>query len=278
MTNWLGLPEQASAHAAAVDQILGLIHIVMFALFIGWGAFFLYTLFRFKKKSNPKADYVGVKTHASSYVEVGVAVFEAILLIGLSIPLWSKVMVELPDENEAVRIRVVAQQFQWNIHYPGTDGVFGRTESKLMDEISNPIGLDRTDPAAADDITTINQLHLPVNKPVIVYLTSKDVIHCFALPIMRVKQDIIPGMRIPTAFTPTKIGESEIACAQLCGLGHYRMRGYLTVHTEAEYETWLSEQTAEGQTAKVAAEPVLASSTDRQPEAGHSGVRDFDER
>ncbi len=83
---------------------------------------------------------------------------------------------------------------------------------------------------------------MPVNKPVIVYLTSKDVIHCFALNIMRVKQDVIPGMSIPTWFIPIKTGKSEIACAQLCGLGHYRMKGYLTVETQEEFDKWLAGQ------------------------------------
>ncbi|HSG99053.1 MAG TPA: hypothetical protein VLB27_03325, partial [candidate division Zixibacteria bacterium] len=165
-------------------------------------------------------------------------------LVGVSLPLWDSIVVELPEEDEAVVVRVVAQQFQWNVHYPGADGVFGRTDVKLMDDVSNPIGLDRSDPAAVDDFFTINQMHLPVDKPALIYLSSKDVIHCFSLPIMRVKQDIVPGMRIPTSFTPIKTGQSEIACAQLCGLGHYRMRGYLTIQTQAEYESWLAEQAA----------------------------------
>jgi cytochrome c oxidase subunit 2 len=85
-------------------------------------------------------------------------------------------------------------------------------------------------------------MHIPVNKPVLIYLSSKDVIHCFSLPIMRIKQDVIPGMRMPTWFTPVKTGQSEIACAQLCGLGHYRMKGYLTVDTEEEFNAWLAKQ------------------------------------
>ena len=240
--HWLGLPEIASAHGYQIDRLIGWIHILMFALFIGWGIFFIMILFRFRAGRHPKADHVGVRGHGSTYLEVTVAIVEAVLLIGFSIPVWSKVVVNVPDPADAPTIRVVAQQFQWNIHYPGHDGVFGRVDSKLMDDQSNPVGLDRSDPAGADDIWTINQLHLPVNQPVLIQLSSKDVIHCFALPIMRVKQDVIPGMMIPVSFTPIKTGQSEIACAQLCGLGHYRMRGFLSIDTQAEYDTWMAEE------------------------------------
>ena len=106
------------------------------------------------------------------------------------------------------------------------------------------MGLDPSDPAGRDDITTLNQLHLPVGKTALIYLTSRDVLHSFFIPVMRVKQDVIPGMRIPVWFTPVKTGQWEIACAQLCGLGHYRMRGFLTIHTLEEYEKWVKEQSA----------------------------------
>ena len=168
---------------------------------------------------------------------------EAILLIGFSIPLWADRVEGFPAPADATQVRVVAEQFAWNIHYPGPDGVFGRTDVKLIDLQANPLGLDREDPAAKDDVTTINQLHLPVGRPVLIQLSSKDVIHSFALQEMRVKQDVIPGTMIPVWFVPTVTSEEmqqrkgnpewsyEISCAQLCGLGHYRMRGYMTIHT-----------------------------------------------
>ncbi|MBI3871945.1 MAG: hypothetical protein HY304_02580 [candidate division Zixibacteria bacterium] len=244
MGNWLGLPLDASAHGARVDNLLGIIHIFMLVLFIGWGVFFTFILFRFRQKKNPKADYAGVKTHASSYLEVAVAIIEVILLVGFSIPLWAKVVVKLPDEKDAVVLRVVAEQFAWNIHYPGPDGKFGRTDIDSVDATSNPLGLCRSDPDARDDITTINQLHLPVGKPALIYLSTKDVIHSFSLPVMRVKQDAIPGMRIPVTFMPVVPGDYEIACAQLCGLGHYRMRGFMTIHTPEGFAQWMNEQEA----------------------------------
>src|SRR5205085_449665 len=150
---------------------------------------------------NPKANYEGVKSHMASYFEWAVAGIELVLIVVFAIPAWAQRVDKFPQENESTVVRVVAEQFAWNVHYPGSDGQFGRVDPKLMGA-DNQLGIDRTDPAAKDDITTINQLVLPVNKPVIVHLTSKDVIHSFSLIQMRVKQDAIPGETIPVWFTP----------------------------------------------------------------------------
>jgi cytochrome c oxidase subunit 2 len=256
LMHWLGLPPVASEHGAALDGTLGLVHVLMGVLFVGWGAFFLFVLFRFRQRRNPTADYVGVTSKTSTWLEVGVAVAEALLLVGLSIPLWAERVGRFPAPDEATVVRVVAEQFAWNVHYPGPDGVFGRTDVSLIDVQSNPLGLDREDPAAKDDVTTVNQLHLPVGRPALVQLSSKDVIHSFALQEMRVKQDAIPGLTIPVWFVPevttdemrARTGNPEfgyqISCAQLCGLGHYRMRGYLTVDTAEGFAQWMAEEQA----------------------------------
>lgn len=241
LARWM--PPLASEHGAGLDYMSSLVHWLMAVLFVGWAIYFLLVLFKFRSKSNPKANYHGTKSHFSMYVEVGVAVFEVILLIGFAFPAWAS-WVEPHDVNEdPLVVRVVAQQFAWNIHYPGADGVFGRSATEFVDEATNPLGLDRSDPMAMDDIVSINQLHLPVNRPVTVRLSSKDVIHSFALPVMRVKQDAIPGMEIPVHFTPIlESGDQrwEIACAQLCGLSHYRMKGFLTVESEEAFNAWLA--------------------------------------
>jgi cytochrome c oxidase subunit II len=251
MGELLGLPELASAHGGDLDDLNIIIHWLMFVLFIGWGAFLAYTLFRFRRKKNPEASYQGVKTHAARYAEYGVILAEAILLIGFSIPLWSDRVDDFPEESESTVARVVGEQFAWNVHYPGPDGQFGRTDAQLVDVQSNPLGIDPDDPAGEDDVTTLNQLHLPVDKPALIYLTSKDVIHGFMLNEFRVKQDAVPGLETPVWFTPTvttaEMAEQEgqpdyryeIACAQLCGLGHYRMRGFVTIHEQADFDTWL---------------------------------------
>ncbi len=238
----LGLPINASAHGYEIDQMIYLVHWLMLVLFVGWGTFFIVALIKFNRRVNPKADYAGVKSHLSSTLEIVVVVAEVVLLVGFSIPFWAKHINSFPNRPDAIEIRIVAEQFAWNIHYPGKDGKFGKTSIKLIDQQNNPIGLDASDPNAKDDITTVNQLHIPIGRPVIIHLSSKDVIHCFDLPVMRVKQDVIPGMSIQTWFTPIKTGKWEIVCAQLCGIGHYRMKGFLNVDTEAEYNAWISSQ------------------------------------
>jgi len=243
MQELLGLPPQASAHAADVDQLIVLVHWIMAILFVGWGAFFLYTLVRFRQSRNAKADYVGVKSHNSSYLEIAVAVIEAVLLIGFAIPAWATRVGDPPADRPPTLVRVVAKQFEWHIQYPGADGMFGRTTNDLISP-TNAIGLDRSDPSAVDDLYTINQLNLPVDTPVLVHLSTQDVIHSFGISSMRVKQDAIPGQEIPVWFEPTMTGDFEINCSQLCGLGHYRMRGFVKIQTQTEFQAWFQEEMA----------------------------------
>ena len=312
MGEFLGLPFDASANGPLIDRIIILVHWLMLVLFAGWGSYFIYVLFRFRRSRHAKAEYHGVRSHASSYLEGVVALIEGVLLIGFAIPLWSMRVNDIPPESDATVVRIVAEQFAWNVHYPGPDGVFGKSDISLITS-ENPLGLDRNDPAAKDDIVTINQLNLPVGKPVVIHLSSKDVIHSFNLPLFRVKQDAIPGQSIRVWFTPTattsdiqhalarkftvasgnvppemaslvtladytgKDGQvvlakgasltdevlpalrdagiaevivapdtpTEIACAQLCGLGHFRMRGFITVQTPEEYKAWVADQEAQ---------------------------------
>ena len=256
MLNFLGMPAAASAHAGEIDQMIVLVHWLMFVLFAGWGAFFVFVLVRFRKSANPKADYNGAKGKFAKSIEVAVAMIEVLLLVFYAIPAWAKRVTNFPSGSDAVIVRVVGEQFAWNVHYPGPDGKFGRTDIKLM-SADNPLGLDRKDPDAKDDITTINQLNVPVGHPVLVHLSSKDVIHSFGLYEMRIKQDAVPGLEMPVWFVPTVTTadmrvklknptfDYEITCSQLCGLGHYRMRGFINVMSEAEYTKWLSDQAKE---------------------------------
>jgi cytochrome c oxidase subunit 2 len=244
MQDFLGLPVAASSHAGDIDQMIVLIHWLMFVLFAGWGIYFIYVLFRFRRSANPKASYTGAKGKISKWIEGAIVVIEAVLLIVYAVPAWAKRVAQFPSENEATVVRVVGEQFAWNIQYPGADGRFGRTDVKLVAP-DNPLGLDKTDPNAKDDITTINQLNLPVDRPVLVHLSTKDVIHSFGLYEMRVKQDAIPGMQIPVWFVPTRVGEYEITCSQLCGLGHFRMRGFVTIQTAADFTKWMADQQKE---------------------------------
>jgi cytochrome c oxidase subunit 2 len=235
-----GLPINISAQGAPIDQLIYVLHIFMALLFVGWFIYLIYALIRFRNRPGHKAAYKLNHFKTPTYIEVGVAIFEAVLLVGFSFPVLHQVRDAFPPADEALQVRVVAEQFAWNFHYPGADGIFGKTDIKLIDAV-NPVGLDTTDPAAKDDIVAINQLHVPVNRKVIARLSSKDVIHSFGIPVMRVKRDVVPGQTASIWFEAEKAGNFEIACAQLCGLGHYRMRGFFTVESEEAFNQWLAE-------------------------------------
>ncbi len=241
ISNFLGLPADVSTHGPGLDFMTSLVHWLMFVLFIGWGGFFIYTLIRFRRSKNPEASYDGVKSHASSYAEGGVVVAEIVLLAFFAIPTWTFLKTDFPPEGKALVIHAVGEQFAWNFHYPGPDRIFGKRDISRIDAALNPLGIDfANDPNAADDITTVNAFHVPVGRPVIVHVTSKDVIHSFSLPNLRVKQDAIPGLDIPVWFEPTQTGRFDIGCAQLCGLGHYRMHGWLTIESPEDYDAWVT--------------------------------------
>ncbi|HET7623991.1 MAG TPA: hypothetical protein VFM25_01910 [Verrucomicrobiae bacterium] len=240
MEKLLGLPVLASKHGRDVDNLIIYIHWLMIALFVGWMAYFVYALFRFHHSRNPKADYVGVRGHASNWVEGAVVVVEGFLLIAFALPLWAKAVDKFPAEKDSTVLQVVAQQFAWNVRYPGADGVFGKQEMTLVSS-DNQFGVDPSDPHGKDDVQTLNDIHVVVNKPVIIYISSKDVIHSFKVIAMRVTQDAIPGMRIPIHFTPIMKGRFQINCAQLCGNGHASMsQGYMTVESQEDFDKWLA--------------------------------------
>lgn len=236
------LPPDWSAHGAAIDHLIQVVHLFMFVLFIGWGAFLLYCLIKYRRRPGHKASYESNTSKLPKYTEIAVVLFEVFLLVGLSLPVWSRYKNDFPDPKKSLEIRVIAQQFVWNIHYPGEDGKFGRSDSKLVTD-NNPLGIDASDPASADDIVTVNQLHLPVDKPVIAHISSKDVIHSFGVPILRVKQDAIPGMSVPIWFVSKQAGTFEIVCSQLCGVGHSLMKGVVTSQKPEDFEQWMKAQT-----------------------------------
>jgi len=233
------LPMQASQHAAQLDTITTLVHALMIVLFLGWGTYFVATLIRFRAGRSPNANYAGATAKATTWTEVAVVGAELLLLIGFALPAWATRTRDLPPASAATVVRIVAEQFAWNVHYPGPDGQFARTDPALIDP-ANPLGLDRRSPYGADDVVKVNQLAVPIDRPVIAQLSAKDMIHSFGVPAMRVKQDAIPGMTIPVWFTPTVRGDFDIACSQLCGLGHYRMRGVVKVMTNVEFQAWLA--------------------------------------
>lgn len=261
MGTFPGMPADASAYGSDVDQLMWWVHALMALLFVGWGLYFIYVLVRFRASKHPQALYEGSKSKFSTYIEVGVAVVEGVLLVFYAVPAWAVRVADFPAQEEAEVIRVVAQQFAWNVHYPGPDRQFGRTDPHLVGP-SNVIGLDREDPAAADDVVTLNQMHVPTDKPILIYLSTLDVIHSFYLPQMRVKQDAIPGMVVPIWFQAaetTPEGEIwNIACAQLCGNSHYRMKGIYVSESQADFDAWIQSKLPKPPEPKPVPEPEPA--------------------
>jgi len=229
----------ASVEGRDNDTLMYLIHGLVLVLFVGWAIYYVVVLVKFRQTKNSKATDSHIAHNVSSYVEWFVVIAEILLLFAFSIPFWAVHQASVPEGKNIMEVKLVAQQFAWNVHYAGPDGKFGRASARFLED--NPLGLDPSDPDGKDDITTMNQVYLPVNKTVIFRLTSKDVIHSFGVPAMRVKQDIIPGMTTSAWFTPNKIGTYEIACSQLCGVGHYRMRGIINVVSQSDFDQWIQQ-------------------------------------
>lgn len=236
------LPEGITTTSPAIDQLFYLILWLTGGVFVLVQITLLVFLVLYRQRPGRAATY----THGSSLVEIIWTVIPAIILALLAFRsqhVWSSVRGTPPPED--LRIEVTAQQFAWNIHYPGPDHVLGRTDITLVDEAANPIGLNRNDPYAADDLVTVNQLHLPVDKTVLIDVRSKDVIHSFFVPQFRMKLDAVPGLTGHLWVKATKSGAYEIACAELCGLGHYRMRGFLVVEPDAAFQEWWTQMVKE---------------------------------
>ncbi len=235
------LPMNAAKHGEIIDQVTVYVHCLMLILFIGWMTYFIYALIKFRKGKHPKASYKSADGKANKLIEVGVILAEVVLLFGFSIPLWSSISNTFPNEKDSLVVRVIGEQFAWNFHYPGLDGKFGRTKPEMVDSQSNPLGIDSTDPWGKDDLVT-KLWKMPVDKPVIAHVSSKDVIHSLGIPAMRIKVDATPGEKIPVTFTPVKTGKFLIACSQLCGIGHSTMRGFIEVVPQIEFDEWYAQQ------------------------------------
>ena len=214
---WLHLPEGVSSYSGRIDGLFHLILWITGTIFIAVEALLLFFLFRYRHREGRRSRY----THGNNRLEVIWTIVPAVICVVLALlsrAAWADIKQRMPEG--ALPIEVTAEQFAWNIRYAGPDGRFG----------------------TADDILSLNQLHFPVGRPVVATLRSKDVIHSFFLPEFRVKQDAVPGMTSRIWFDATRTGNWEIACAELCGLGHYRMRGSVTVETPEEFDKWLASQ------------------------------------
>jgi len=228
-------PTLASVHGADVDAVFMAVLIVSGIAFIGTQGMLGYFVMRYGANGKEKAGYWHDNPKAEFFLLTGTAVI-LVILVFMGQKIWLSFFFS-DKPADAVEVNITSQQFQWTFHYPGADGKFGRTDLTMV-SATNQIGLDANDPAAKDDIVA-PELHLISNKPATVNLRSKDVIHSFFLPNQRIKQDAVPGLAIQISFTPTTTGRYEIACAELCGAQHYKMRAFLTVDAnEEEFTNW----------------------------------------
>lgn len=243
-------PTTITEHGPRVDQqfliTMTVVAIAFVAAQIGLG----YVVWRYRANAQNK-DERALYTHGNNRLEVVWTVVTAVVFISLAIMgqrVWAQLRFSEAPEGSNV-VEVVAQQFAWNIHYPGPDGTLGHTDPTLIDDTENPIGLDKKDLKARDDITG-STLVLQVNHPSELILRSKDVTHSFWVPQLRFKQDLVPGMQIHVHFTPTKVGQFQLACAELCGMSHYKMKGTLLVLPDDEYRALMAlpQVDASGQT------------------------------
>ena len=238
------LPELHSDRGA-IDVAMWWSLLVTGIVFIATNLLLAYFTWRYSDTPGAKAAY----WHDSPKLEISwTAVTAAILLVFLfnALNLWGSLIDPKTIPADAVTIEVTAQQFAWNFRYPGQDGQFGKTDVKLADpEMGNFLGTDTKDPATADDIVTPQGvLVVPEGRTVLLKIRSLDVIHSFFLPNFRVKQDAMPGLTIQTWFKPTKAGKYEIACAEHCGLGHYRMKGTMFVLAADAFQAAMASQEA----------------------------------
>ena len=227
-------PEGISEYAPMIDKqfmwTLGVVAIAFTAAQFALG----YAVMRFGRKGDARAAY----THGSNKLEVTWTILTAAVFITLAIlgqRVWAQLHLTAAADN-AARIEVVAQQFQWNFHYSGADGIFGKTEARYIDDSGlNFIGLDPNDPAGKDD-AQLTTLVVPKDRAVELTLKSKDVIHSFFVPALRFKQDTLPGMAIKVHFTANREGKYEIPCAELCGSLHHNMKSNMIVVPADEFD------------------------------------------
>ncbi|MDR7482530.1 MAG: cytochrome c oxidase subunit II [Armatimonadota bacterium] len=232
------LPPVASVHGVLIDRLFYSTLWITGAIFILVHAFLGYLVWRHGARGDERAAH----WHEHRRLELTYTIVPAVglaVMVSMSAVVWSRIHSAPPADAMVVEVR--GEQFAWMARYPGPDGTFGRTDPRLIDLRRNPFGLDPADPAAADDVVS-RDLHLVVDRPVRVRVRARDVIHSFFIAEFRVKQDAVPGMTVETWFTPTRTGTYEIACAELCGVGHYVMRGRVVVERQAAFDAWLGQQ------------------------------------
>jgi cytochrome c oxidase subunit II len=241
MNDFWRLPANISTFGADIDSMFFLIAVITGIVFVLVEVVLIYFLIRYRWRPGRKATY----THGNAKLEVIWTTATAVIVVAIGLMsrgLWLDIKDERRFPPPGLEVIITAKQFEWNVTYPGAD---------------NQLGTE-------DDFVTRNQLHVPASTPVHMMLKSEDVIHSFYLPELRLKQDAVPGMDILAWFEATQPGQYTLGCAELCGLGHYRMKGDMTVHTAADWATWNARQIA----AAAAGGPAVAGASPAGAESG----------
>lgn len=213
-----GMPRDVSTHGHMIDHLFLFCTVLTSVVFVATELLLVAFMWKYDRRTNRAP----VKyTHGSHNLEIIWTILPAATLLFIAIyqmEAWAEVKIDKPARHDAL-VEVVARQFEWRVRYPGQDGKLG----------------------TADDIHSVNEMHVPVDSTILVELKSMDVLHDFFLPNLRVKQDAVPGKMIPVWFTATEIDEYDLVCAELCGWGHYKMKGRLIVESRADFDRWLAE-------------------------------------
>ena len=239
MLTWL--PENISTFGNGVDHLFSLIYYITLAIFVLVNAVYVVFIIRYRRrrKGDKAFHYHGNNTLELAWTALPFALFA--FLAFYSDGIWRDIKYSSHTPNPDYIVEVMGQTYMWHVRYPGSDGVLGHRDPALV-AATNPFGIDPADPNGTDDYVAINQMHFPINKNVLVRLSSMDVIHSFFVPNLRIKQDAVPGQWVDVWFNGRKTGEYEIACAELCGSGHYLMRGVMTFQGQTDFDAWIDQQ------------------------------------
>lgn len=238
-----------AADWGSIDFTINITFWVTGFVFIACNLFLAYCVYKFRQKDGHKAVY----EPENHKLEIGLSAITTVGVVAMLAPglfVWASIVT--PPDN-ATEFEAMGQQWQWAFRYPGADGIMGVADTQLVTE-TNPFGVNVEDPNGQDDVIVLGpEMHLPLDKPVKALLRSNDVLHNYTVPQFRVKMDLVPGMVSYIWFEPNKAGTYDIMCEELCGIGHFVMRGAVVVETQAEYDAWLAEQPTFAETQAVAA-------------------------
>ena len=249
---------ELASNWGAIDTTVSITFAVCGVVFVAANLFMAYCIIRFRNKSkDQRAKYEPENKKLETWLTV-ITTIGVVAMLAPGLIVWGKFV--SPPETAAV-VEAIGQQWQWTYRLPGKDGQLGTTDARKI-SIENPFGMNEEDPYGQDDVLIeSNELHIPLGQPVKFLLRSKDVLHNFTVPQFRVKMDLVPGMVTWQWLTPTRVGEFEVLCEELCGIGHHTMRGKVVVEEEEKYLAWLAQQPTYAELSNQAAGDVAAGKT-----------------